>query len=100
MQHPFLDFLGSSLVPELSSDVAAGSSGYVHLILVRVAAVGALPDKLSMLILFDFNLAVLATDLTVIALGVKLGVHNVIVNKLHYRKHRVDIVLHIRNLDI
>ena len=27
MQHPVFDFLGSALVPELGSDVAAGAAG-------------------------------------------------------------------------
>ena len=34
VQNPILDLLGASLVPELGADVAAGSSGHVHLVLV------------------------------------------------------------------
>ena len=44
MQDPVLDFLGSSLVPVLGADVAAGAAGHIHLGLVGVTAVGADPD--------------------------------------------------------
>ena len=47
MEHPFLDFLGPALVPELSSDVAAGSPGHIQLVLVPVAALGAFPHQLA-----------------------------------------------------
>ena len=47
MQHALFDFLGSALIPELGSDVAAGSSGHVHFILITVAAIRALPYKFS-----------------------------------------------------
>ena len=39
MQHSVFDFLRPTLVPELGSDVAAGTSCYEQLILVAVAAV-------------------------------------------------------------
>ena len=38
--------------------------------------------------------------MAVVALGIKLGIHNIVVNKLHNRKHRVKIVLHIGNLNV
>ena len=39
-----------------------------------------------------------AADLTVVALGVELSVHNVLIDKLHYSEYGVDIVLHVGNL--
>ena len=69
MQDPVLDFLGSSLVPVLGADVAAGASGDVHLGLVGVAAVGADPDQLVVLVLPDLDLAVVAAALAVVALA-------------------------------
>ena len=43
MQHAVADLLGSTLVPELGADVAARTTGDVHLLLVTIAAIGALP---------------------------------------------------------
>ena len=99
MQHSVLDLLGTALVPELGADVAAGPPGYVHLILVPVVAVGALPHQLAV-VLHDLDLAVKAADLTVIALGVQLGIHDVVVNELHQTEHCGEVVLHIGDLHI
>ena len=69
MQHSVLDLLGSSLVPVLGADIAAGAAGNVHLILVGVAAVGADPDQLAVGIFLDLDLAVVAAALAVIGFG-------------------------------
>ena len=100
MQHPIADLLGTSLIPELGSDVAAGTACDKELVLVAVAAVRALPHQLASLILNNLDLAVIATLLTEITLGVQLRVHNVIVDKLHYRENCRNISLHIRHLDV
>ena len=99
MQNPILDLLGASLVPELGADVAAGSSGHVHLVLVGVAALGADPHQLAV-VLLDLDLTVIAADLAVVGLGVQLGVHDVVVNELHHFQHRVDVILHVGNFHI
>ena len=44
MQHSVHDLLGSTLVPVLGADVAAGSASYIHLALVGVATIGADPN--------------------------------------------------------
>ena len=41
-----------------------------------------------------------AANLTVVDLGIELGVHNVVVDEFHNSEHSVDIVLHIGNLDV
>ena len=56
MKHPVSDLLSSSLIPELGSDIAAGSAGYKHVVLILIAAVGAFPDKLSGFILLNYHL--------------------------------------------
>ena len=91
MQHAVLDLGGAALVPELGADVAAGAAGNVQLVLVAVVALGALPNQLAVL-LHDLDLAVVAADLTVIALGVQLGVHDVLVDKLHDLDDRFSFV--------
>ena len=68
MQHAILDLLRAALVPELGADITAGAAGDVQLVLVAVAALGALPHQLAV-VLHDLDLAVIATFLTVVALG-------------------------------
>ena len=100
MQHALLDLLRAALVPELGADVAAGTAGDVELRLVGVAALRALPDELAALVLDDLDLAVEAAHLAVVALGVELGVHDVVVDELHDREDRRQVVLHVRHLDV
>ena len=99
MQHPVPDLLGPALVPELGPDVAAGPAGHIHLVLVRVAALGALPDQLAVF-LHDLDLAVPAAHLAVVGLGVQLRVDDVVVDELHHLQHRLQVVLHVRHLHI
>ena len=69
MQNSLLDLLRSSLIPELRSDISAGTSCNVELALVTVSAMRAFPYELSV-ILDDPDLAVVAAYLTVIALRI------------------------------
>ena len=48
----------------------------------------------------DLDLAIVAADLTVVALGVELGVHDVVIDKLHDLEHGRDVVLHVRHFDV
>ena len=68
MQHSVFDFLRPTLVPELGSDVAAGTSCHEQLILVAVAAVRAFPDQLAGIVSDDLDLAVITAHLAVVAL--------------------------------
>ena len=72
MQHAVADLLGSTLVPELGTDVAARTTGDIHLLLVAVAAVGALPHQLTV-VLDNLDLAIVAAHLAVVALARSLG---------------------------
>ena len=49
MQHAVLDLLRAALIPELGADIATGAAGNVQLVLVAVAALGALPHQLGKL---------------------------------------------------
>ena len=85
MKHSLFNLLGSSLIPELCADIAACTAGYTHLVLVAVATMWALPDKLaSALFLYDFDFSVVATYLAIVALCIQLCVHDIVVNILHY----------------
>ena len=46
MQHPVFDFLGSSLVPELSSDIATSAAGNEQCVGVAVTAIWAFRRRL------------------------------------------------------
>ena len=81
MQYSFLDLLGSALVPELRSYIAAGSSGDVHLVLILIAALRTGPDELSVRFP-DFDFAVKSAYLAVVAFSIQLGVHYILINEL------------------
>ena len=82
MQHPVLNLLGSSLIPELGSDISAGSSCHEKLVLVTVATVRAFPYQLSGLVLDDLDLSVITADFAEITLGIQLCIHDVLINVL------------------
>ena len=101
MKHPLLDLLSSSLIPELGADVSAGTSGNVHLVLITVSALRALPYQLAV-VLDDLYLAVVAAYLAVVALGVELGIHDIVIDKsddLHYRRNVVEHIWHLNIAD-
>ena len=85
MQHPLFNLLCPSLVPELGSDIPAGPPGYIHFILPAAAAARALPDQLSVAVIDNADFPVIAALLAVIALGVQLGIHNIVINIFHDR---------------
>ena len=100
MQYSFFNFLCSALIPELCSYVSAGTAGNIHFILIGVAAVRTPPNKLSVVVFLDFNFAVIAAHMAVIALCVELGIHYVIIDKAHNRKYSFNIILHIGYFNI
>jgi len=99
MQNSVFYLACSALIPILCADVTAGPASYVHGGLVAVVTVGALPKELSAL-LNHLDLTVPAADLTVVALGVELCVHYVVVDEAHNVKHGGNVGLHIGNLDV
>ena len=79
MQYPFPDLLCSPLIPELRSNIAACPPRHIHFILIGTAAVWALPDQLAVSIVNNIDLSVIAAFLTVIALGIQLRIHDIII---------------------
>ena len=84
MEHPVADFLGPALVPELGSDIAAGPAGHRQFILVLVAAIGAFPHQFSGSVFFDLDFAVKPAAFAIVAFGVEFGVHDIVIDELHY----------------
>ena len=99
MEHTVGDFCRSALVEEIGSQVTADAPAHIHPVLIPVAAVGAFPDKLAV-ILHDTDFPVITTDLTVIRFRVQLGIHDVVVDEPHDREHSRDVVLHVGNFHI
>ena len=100
MKDSLLDLLCPSLIPVLRTDVSAGPSRDVHRILIAVPAVRALPDQFVVLVRDDHDLSVISALLAVVALGVELCVHDIVINVLNDCQDRIDIIRHIRNFDI
>ena len=100
MQYAVFDFLGTALIPELGADVAAGSSGDAHFVLVAIAAVRAFPDELAVFVFDDLDLSIIAADHAVVALGIQLCVHDIFIDVLHDGENGRDIRLHVRDFDV
>lgn len=100
MQDSLLDLLRPALVPEIGADVAAGASGHIHLVLLSVAAIRALPYQFPVIVVHDLYFSRVSTDLAVIALRIQLRIHDIFVDKLHHGQNRIYIVAHVRHLHI
>ena len=70
MHYTLFDFLGTPLVPELCSDVTAGTSGNIHFVLIPIPTVRAFPEQFFVIVLDNPDFTVLAAYLTIIAFGV------------------------------
>ena len=77
MKNSRLDLLGLASIPEVLSQIAAGSSGDIHLRMILVMTLRAFPLH----IVVDHDLAVITADMTVIGLGVEFAVLDIVVNK-------------------
>ena len=99
MENSLLDFLGTALIPELGSYVSACSSGYVHLVLICIAALRALPYQLAVFF-YDFYFTVEAALLAIVALGIEFCIHDVVVDELDYFHNSIQVVLHVRHFNI
>lgn len=100
MEYAIFDLLRTSLVPELRTDIATGTTCNVHLILVAVATLRAFPYELTVVVSNDLNLAIVSTALAIITLSVELGVHDVLIDVLQYAHNSFKVVLHIRYFNI
>ena len=93
MQYPILYLLCSPLIPELLSDITAGSSCLGKLFLIRISAVWATPLELSVTVFDNLDLSVKAAGTAVIGLGIQLRIHDVLIDKLHEAQYRRNIAV-------
>lgn len=96
MENSGLNLLCLSHIPEVFSQVTTGSSGHIHLAVVLVATLRTFPFAL---VVYN-NLAVIATNVTVVGFGVKLSILNVIIYVSYHLSQGVQIVSHVRNLNV
>ena len=100
VQNAVFNLFRTTLVPELRTNVAAGSARNIKLALIAIGAAWALPYQLTIGIFDNLDLAIIGALLAVVALRIELGIHDVIVNETHHANDRLQIVLHIGNLDV
>ena len=100
MQHSLPNLLRSSLIPELRSDVATGSSCNKQLVLIMISAVWALPNQFTIVTGLNLNLSVISTYFTIVTLGIELRINRVVVDKSHDGQNRFGIVLKVWYLNI
>lgn len=76
MQYPFFDFLRSTLIPELRTDVSASTASHAHFILITVSAFRTFPDKLMAVFIFDnLDFSVISAFHTVITLRIQFRIN-------------------------
>ena len=100
MKDAVFDFLRSALIPVLRSDIAAGASCDVHLRLIAIMAMRTFPYEFPRFVVHDLNFPVVTAYLTIVALGIELGVHDVFIDEFHDGKDGRDIVLHVGNFHV
>ena len=96
MQHSCLNFLCLTDIPEILTKITTGSSCYIHLRMVFIAALRAFP----FIIIINDNLTVKATYMTVVRLGVELSILYVVVYISYDLCQSIQVVAHVWYLDI
>ena len=96
MQHPGSDLLRLAGIPEILSQITAGTSGHVHLRVILIVALGTLP----LYVLVDLYLSVIAAYMAVIRFRVKLAVLDIVIDKADQFFHGLRIIPEIGNLHI
>ena len=100
MQNPFCNLLRPPLIELVGTDITADTTSDIHLRLILATALGAPPNQLAICVLDNIDFAIETTDLTIVALGVELCIHNVIIDVLNDRQHSRNVGGHIGNLYI
>lgn len=96
MRYPRFNLPGFANIPELLSQVAAGPAHNIHSPAILVVTDGALP----LTIIVDDDFSIKPAHLAVVALGVKLGVLDVVVNELDNSLQGIQVLGHIGNLSV
>ena len=96
MKHSCFDLPGLAHIPEVLSKITAGSSGYVHLVVILVATLWTFP----LAFVVDDDLTVVSAYMAVIRLCVELCLLDVVVDISDNLSQSIQIVAHVRYLDV
>ena len=96
MKRPCVDLFCFSYIPEILSQITAGTSRHIHFIFILIVALWTFPLQ----IIIDNDLSIITTYMTVIGLCIKLRILDIIINKSNHILQCFQIVAHIRNLHI
>ncbi len=96
MEYSGSKLLSLSYIPEVLSKVSAGSSGYIHLGMILVAALWTFPLAF---IVYDY-LSVVSAYMAVVRLCVELCILDIIVDIPYNLSKGVKVISHIWNFYI
>ena len=96
MKHSCFYLFGLAHIPEVLAQITTGSSGYVHLIVILVTALWTLPFT----VIVDDDLTVISAYVTVVGFGVELCILDVVVDVPYDFCQSIQIVPHVRYLNI
>ena len=96
MKNSRLNLLGFSYIPEILTKITTGTSCNVHLGVILIATLWALP----LIVIIDDYLSVISAYMAIIRLGIELGILYVVVYKSYYFFKSLEIISHIWNLYI
>ena len=96
MKDSGFDLLGLSNVPEVLSQISAGSTGDVHSLLIFIMAGGAFP----FVIIVNDYLSVKAANVTVVALGIELRILYIFVYEADDILKCLKVMAHIGDLNV
>ena len=96
MKNSCINFLSLTDIPEIFTKISTCTSCNIHLRVILIAALRTFPLK----IIVDLDLAVIAAHLAVVALGVELGILDVVIDKADHLFQRLQIVAHVGDLHI
>ena len=96
MQHSGFDLFGLTYVPEVFTQVTAGTASNVHLPLILVVTAGAFP----FVIVVNDDLSVIAAFVAIVRLSVELRILDVIVDETNYILQCLQVMTHIGYLNV
>lgn len=96
MKNSCLDLLGLAGIPEVLSQIAAGSSGDIHLRMILVMTLGTFPLH----VIIDHDLTIIATYLAIIGFGIELSVLDIVIDEADHFLDGFHIIGQVRHFHI
>ena len=96
MHNSSLDFLRLAHVPEVFTQIAAGTTDNRQLAMILIMAGRAFP----FVVIVNGDFAIKAADMAIVGLRVELSILDIIINEFNNLFQGLQIMTHIRNLYI